>query len=122
MPQQTPRTTQTKADNTIECTPTGCAQMCATCLMFLLSLTTISAMGVIAGGAFWSAQALHRMTDGESRIQVSLCGANKITNTTTEKVQFIENKHWRMYSLTDDQEGRSDTGGLPLCPQFETPN
>ena len=116
----TPKTTQTKTkppDNTIECTPTGCAQFCATCLMFLLSLTTISAMGVIAGGAFWSAQSLHRMTDGESRIQVSLCGARHDTNATSDKVQFIPYNHWRMYSLTGGVT--ADQSGLPLCPQFE---
>ena len=100
-------------ENGIECTPTGCAQMCATCLMFLLSLTTISALGVIAGGAFWSAQALNRMTDGENRIQVSLCGAPHNTNTSTH-IDFVNHEDWQ---LTKSGMGNN---GIPLCPQFHT--
>lgn len=83
--------------------------------MFLLSLTTISALGVIAGGAFWSAQALNRMTDGENRIQVSLCGAKHDTNTSTN-VGFVNYQDWDLTSAM--QTGT--TKGLPLCPQFHT--
>jgi len=32
--------------------------------MFLISLTAISALGVIAGGAFWTAQAMYNVTHG----------------------------------------------------------
>lgn len=48
--------------------------MCAGCLMFLFSLFAISALGVIAGGAFWTAQAVYRITDAKnSFVDVKMC-------------------------------------------------
>lgn len=105
-----PAQSQTKrppppTDNGVECTPNGCAQMCATCLMFLLSLTTISALGVIAGGAFWSAKAMYRITDGHSAVKVVLCGVTTESNATN------------VNSLTLDQWGiLKNDAPLPACP------
>lgn len=93
-------------DSSIECTPAGCAQMCASCLMFLLSLTTISALGVIAGGAFWSAKAMYRITDGSSVVKVVLCGVSTHGNSSTN-----------MNALTLDQWGiLKNDAALPECP------
>ncbi len=42
--------------------------------MFLISLTAISALGVIAGGAFWSAQSMYRVTQGGTHaVEAKLC-------------------------------------------------
>ena len=90
----------------VECTPNGCAQLCATCLMFLLSLTTITALGVIAGGAFWSAKAMYRITDGRSAVKVVLCGITAASNTSTN-----------LNTLTLDQWGiLKNDADLPECP------
>lgn len=94
-------------DSSIECTPSGCAQMCASCLMFLLSLTTISALGVIAGGAFWSAKAMYRITDGSSAVKVVLCGvtAHNVSKNTD--------------AITLDQWGiLKNEAALPECPSI----
>lgn len=94
------------ADGGIECTPTGCAQLCASCLMFLLSLTTISALGVIAGGAFWSAKAMYRITDGHSSVKVVLCGAETLANVSDTVTPLLRDQ-WSI--LKDD-------AALPTCP------
>lgn len=42
--------------------------------MFLISLTAISALGVIAGGAFWTAQAMYTVTAGhENSVDMKFC-------------------------------------------------
>lgn len=41
--------------------------------MFLISLTTISALGVIAGGSFWTAQSMYRITDNSNRVMTRMC-------------------------------------------------
>lgn len=58
----------------IECSPTACAKACGGCIMFLISLTAISALGVIAGGAFWTAQAMYTVTAGhENSVDMKFC-------------------------------------------------
>lgn len=57
----------------IECSPRTCAESCGSCIMFLLSLGAVSALGVIAGGAFWTAKSMYRITDGDSDINARLC-------------------------------------------------
>ena len=52
------------AEDTIECTPTGLAKGAAGCFMFLLSVIAVASLGVIAGGTFWTAQAMYAITDG----------------------------------------------------------
>ena len=75
----------------IECSPGACAKACGGCLMFLISLTAISALGVIAGGSFWTAQSMYKLTDGTSYANVHLC------TTTTGSAQ-------------------GGLIGVPLCP------
>ena len=41
--------------------------------MFLISLSAISALGVIAGGSFWTAQSMYRITDNAHRVNVRFC-------------------------------------------------
>jgi hypothetical protein len=42
--------------------------------MFLMALSAIAALGVIAGGSFWTAQSMFRITDNSHRIRVAICG------------------------------------------------
>lgn len=72
----------------IECSPGACASVCGSCLMFLMSLASIAALGVIAGGSFWTAQSMYRVTDNSHHVNVKLCSA----------------------------VDPSPVGGLPLCP------
>lgn len=48
--------------------------MCGACLMFLMALSAIAALGVIAGGSFWTAQSMYRVTDNSHHIRVAICG------------------------------------------------
>lgn len=42
--------------------------------MFLISLVAVASLGVIAGGAFWTAQAMYRITDGKKEaVFTKLC-------------------------------------------------
>jgi hypothetical protein len=41
--------------------------------MFLMSLASIAALGVIAGGSFWTAQSMYRVTDNQHHINVKMC-------------------------------------------------
>lgn len=50
--------------------------MCGACLMFLMSLASIAALGVIAGGSFWTAQSMYRVTDNQHSVNVKLCDAS----------------------------------------------
>ena len=42
-------------------------------IMFLISFAAIASMGVIAGGSFWAAQSIARLTDGVHRIALIRC-------------------------------------------------
>lgn len=54
-------------ESPIECSPTVCAKTCGGCIMFLISLTAISALGVIAGGSLMTAHALYGATSGKKK-------------------------------------------------------
>lgn len=61
-------------DDGIECNPLDLAQACGGCLMFLLSTTMIVSLGIIAGGAFWSAQSFYTLVNqGERAVDVAVC-------------------------------------------------
>ena len=68
-----PPVTYVQEEAGIECSPGACAKACGGCLMFMISLTAISALGVIAGGTFWTAQSMYRMTDSKNRIMARFC-------------------------------------------------
>lgn len=70
---QTAPVTYANEEAGIECSPGACAKACGGCLMFLISLAAISALGVIAGGSFWTAQSMFKLTDGISFAKVNLC-------------------------------------------------
>ena len=57
----------------IECSPDGIAKGCAGCITFLISLVMIGSLGVIAGGAFWSARSLDRLVSGNSHLTLKSC-------------------------------------------------
>lgn len=72
-----PVTAYTVEETGIECSPNACAKACGGCLMFLMSLAAISALGVIAGAAFWSAQAMDKVTDGGKHfVDVKMCSCS----------------------------------------------
>lgn len=57
----------------IECSPAACTKACGACLALLLSLTAVASLGVIAGGAFWHAQSVYRLTDNKHLVHVNHC-------------------------------------------------
>lgn len=123
MPPQQARRSAPPPSNSVECTPNGCAQMCATCLMFLLSLTTISAMGVIAGGAFWSAQALHKITDGHNVMQVSFCGVPGDKSANGTRVDEYNHKTIAPIGMAEwDLLQDTSKHTLVACPRFHENN
>lgn len=65
----------------MECSAGGCAKACGACLVFMISLVGVAALGVIAGGAYWTAQSMYRVTDNEHSIKVRFCTCNPDTNT-----------------------------------------
>ena len=50
----------------VECTPEGLFKGLAGCFGFLLSLVVVASLGVIAGGIFWTAQNMDRITNTDS--------------------------------------------------------
>lgn len=60
-------------DNRIECTPDAIVASCGGCAVCFISFTAVAAMCVIAGGSFWAAQALEKLTDGTTHIQLVRC-------------------------------------------------
>ena len=65
----------TQDESGIECSPGACAQACGACLMFLMSLVAIASLGVIAGGSFWTAQSMYRVTSNSHRVNAILCSS-----------------------------------------------
>ena len=57
----------------IDCTPGARANTCAACLMLLMSLLTVASLGVIAAGAFWTARATYRLTNGTYSVAYFTC-------------------------------------------------
>ena len=58
----------------IECTPDSLFRGLAGCFGFLLTLVTVASLGVIAGGVFWTAQNMDRITDSNYAVQMNLVG------------------------------------------------
>lgn len=80
MRKSTPTATPYAEEAGMECTPGGCAKACGACLVFMISLVGVAALGVIAGGAYWTAQSMYRVTDNEHSIKVRFCTCNPDTN------------------------------------------
>lgn len=67
-------------DAGIECSPSGCAEMCGSCLMFIMTLAAIASLGIIAGGSFWTAQSMYRVTSNANTVRVVLCMPTQTTS------------------------------------------
>lgn len=109
----------------IECSPTACAKACGGCIMFLISLTAISALGVIAGGAFWTAQAMYNVTQGgKNAVDTQLCFPSTITmdNGKTKDLAALGVTTAKLGTLTFTVPGGGQPPNLPtsltlgLCP------
>ena len=61
----------------IECTPDSLFDGLAGCFGFLLSLTVVTSLGVIAGGVFWTAQNMDRLTNSANYVIINLDDAMK---------------------------------------------
>ena len=61
----------------IECTPDSLFAGLAGCFGFLLSLVVVTSLGVIAGGVFWTAQNMDRITADDKFIVMNLDHALK---------------------------------------------
>ncbi len=59
----------------IECTPDSLFNGLAGCFGFLLSLTVVTSLGVIAGGVFWTAQNMDRITNSANYVIMNVDGA-----------------------------------------------
>ena len=99
-------------DDSMECTPSACAKICGASIMFVLSLGAVSALGVIAGGSFWTAQSIYRITDNAHYANVALCcGTDAEPN---------EGQCCRVAAMMNPAGDYCDTGHsyttmLPLC-------
>lgn len=67
------RTSDITEETGIQCGPDIVAQYFTSFIMFMISFSAIASMGVIAGGSFWAAQSMARVTDGAHRIQLVRC-------------------------------------------------
>jgi len=57
----------------IQCGPDIFARYFTSFIVFLISFAAICSMGVVAGGSFWAAQSMARLTDGVHRLQLVRC-------------------------------------------------
>lgn len=57
----------------IECNHNSLVNMCGSVLAFLMSLIAVTSMCIIAGGSFWAARSMARLTDGVNRLQLVEC-------------------------------------------------
>ena len=62
MPASTTRSVAVYEDG-LECTPESLFKGLAGCFGFLLTLIVVASLGVIAGGVFWTAQNMDRITN-----------------------------------------------------------
>ena len=67
------RDTATIEETGIQCGPDIVARYFTSFIMFIISFAAIASMGVIAGGSFWAAQSMARLTDGVNRISLVRC-------------------------------------------------
>lgn len=59
----------------IECTPDSLFSGLAGCFGFLISLVIVTALGIIAGGVFWTAQNMDRITNQDNVVLLNLDNA-----------------------------------------------
>jgi hypothetical protein len=74
--QTTPRANTNVAvyDDGLECTPESLFKGLAGCFGFLITLIIIASLGIIAGGVFWTAQNMDRITDANHAVQMEITG------------------------------------------------
>jgi hypothetical protein len=58
----------------LECTPDSLFKGLAGCFGFLLTCVIVASLGVIAGGVFWTAQNMDRITDVGHAVTLNLIG------------------------------------------------
>lgn len=63
---------KTTYEEGIECTPASLVRGLAGCFGFLLSVVVVTSLGVIAGGVFWTAQSMDKITDGDKSTYMML--------------------------------------------------
>lgn len=70
MPQSTTKPSQSVAvyEDGLECTPESLFKGLAGCFGFLLTLIVVASLGVIAGGVFWTAQNMDRITSDQHNV------------------------------------------------------
>lgn len=56
----------------LECTPESLFKGLAGCFGFLLTLIIVASLGVIAGGVFWTAQNMDRITNPHHSVMLHL--------------------------------------------------
>ena len=74
-----PTSTQSRSsaavyEDGIECTPDSLLKGLAGCFGFLLTCVIVASLGVIAGGVFWTAQNMDRITDVGHAVTLNLIG------------------------------------------------
>jgi hypothetical protein len=67
--------TQSVYDEGIECTPDSLYRGIAGCFGFLLTCLVTASFGIIAGGVFWTAQNMDRITDKGHFVLLDLQGS-----------------------------------------------
>ena len=75
MPAQTTTRSVAVYEDGLECTPDSLFKGLAGCFGFLLSLVVVASLGVIAGGVFWTAQNMDRITDTAHAIKINVIAA-----------------------------------------------
>ena len=72
MPASTTKSSQSVAvyEDGLECTPESLFKGLAGCFGFLLTLIVVASLGVIAGGVFWTAQNMDRITSQHHRVMM----------------------------------------------------
>ena len=68
-------TTTRSVDKDLECTPETLFKGLAGCFGFLLTCIVVASLGIIAGGIFWTAQNMDRITSSDHYIQLQVVGA-----------------------------------------------
>ena len=86
--------------------------------MFLLSLTAISALGVIAGGSFWTAQSMYRVTDNKHRVMVRFCSSvpKTLGFVYDATVGIVDPEYWTLASAPLVPGGPNQIVPVPVCP------
>lgn len=74
MPASTTKSSQSVSvyEDGLECTPESLFKGLAGCFGFLLTLIVVVSLGVIAGGVFWTAQNMDRITSNDHTVSLIL--------------------------------------------------